>query len=449
MNFKPLFAAVLGAAVLFAASGCDITDLSKEDMLRPPKTMGDEAEIEKLISKTAAGGYTLKYPKSGSYRSAIVMHDLNSDKTDEAIAFFRDKDGSTGVHMLVMYEDDGSWKISGDYITETTDVDSVDFSDVTGDGSLEIMVGYSTYTAGVNFLSAYSFENGKTDEIDAGQNYSSFYCGNLDNSGKNRILALSLFSTENEAKATLLEYDGDKNAIVTKSSAAMDSGVISYKNAVFSDLKENVRALVVDGALASGELNTQVIYFDKKQNVLKNPLCREKTPNPTQRGSSVYSTDIENDMKVEIPTVSALPYNEESGAFTAADQVLWNSFSVEKEALLPYQRTVANYNYSYTIKIPDTWQAGSFSALLNENGDEMKFYEWSKDGAGKTLFTIKVFKVADWEKGKGVDNYLLISKDNRYAYAFLNSKSESELAMADDDIKTAFSLLGGTASASK
>ena len=79
----------------------------------------------------------------------------------------------------------------------------------------------------------------------------------------------------------------------------------------------------------------------------------------------------------------------------------------------------------------------------------MKFCEWSKDGAGKTLFTIKVFKVADWEKGKGVDNYLLISKDNRYAYAFLNSKSESELAMADDDIKTAFSLLGGTASASK
>ena len=144
MKLKPVAAAILGAALLCGTCGCSITDLGKEDLLRPPKTMGDEAEIEALISKTASNGYTLKYPKSGSYRSAIVMHDLNGDDVDEAIAFFREKDSAAGIHMLVMYEEDGEWKISDDFVTETTDVDCVDFADICEDDSLEILVGYAT-----------------------------------------------------------------------------------------------------------------------------------------------------------------------------------------------------------------------------------------------------------------------------------------------------------------
>ena len=44
-----LTAALLGAVVLVSAGGCNFMELSLEDALRPPKTMGDEAEIEQLI----------------------------------------------------------------------------------------------------------------------------------------------------------------------------------------------------------------------------------------------------------------------------------------------------------------------------------------------------------------------------------------------------------------
>ena len=52
-------AAVLGACMLFSAGGCSFLELSLDDALRPPKTMGNEAKIEKLISDSAKGGYTL------------------------------------------------------------------------------------------------------------------------------------------------------------------------------------------------------------------------------------------------------------------------------------------------------------------------------------------------------------------------------------------------------
>ena len=103
---KVIAAATIGALLLGGSCGCSIADLSRDNLLRPPKSMGDEAEIEQLIASTAKDGYTLKYPKSGSNRSAIIMHDLDNDNVDEAIAFFREKDGSTGVHMLVMYVSD-------------------------------------------------------------------------------------------------------------------------------------------------------------------------------------------------------------------------------------------------------------------------------------------------------------------------------------------------------
>ena len=41
MKLKSVAAAALGAALLCLTAGCSITDIGKEDLLRPPKTMGD------------------------------------------------------------------------------------------------------------------------------------------------------------------------------------------------------------------------------------------------------------------------------------------------------------------------------------------------------------------------------------------------------------------------
>ena len=81
-------AVILSASFLTFASGCNISDFGTENLLRPPTSMGDEAEIEQLISDTAKNNYILKYPKSGNYRSAITMTDLNGDGMDEAVAFY-------------------------------------------------------------------------------------------------------------------------------------------------------------------------------------------------------------------------------------------------------------------------------------------------------------------------------------------------------------------------
>lgn len=444
IQLKKLF--VLMSALCLLLCGCNVTGMNDNELLRPPRTTGDEAEIENLISLAAPNGYTLKYPKSGNHRSAIVMNDLDGDETKEAIAFFREKDNLTGVHMLVMYKSKDEWHVSSDFETETADVDSVEFADLDGGDNMEILVGYATYTPNINFLSCYRYSNGNTQTIQTGSpNYSAFYCGSLDNSGKSKVITLSLFTPENEAKATLLEYDDKEKNVYAKSSVSMDSGIVKYRNVTFSDLNEKIKGIVVDGATATDDVNTQVIYFNKMHNSLRNPLNTVKPQNPTFRHSAVISADTDNDMYVEIPTVEALPNIKETPTDAPADLVTWNSFDYNTEHLNPKRTVVANYHYNFTMTLNEDWKTGSYTALNNKDGDVMTFYSIKKGKLDTKLFEIRVFDVTDWDRAKGGEGYTLIYRDPRYAYTFINYDSKSDFAQTDDEIKTAFSVLSEVA----
>ncbi len=433
--------AVMSTMLTVSASGCDLTDLSADSILRPPKTMGDEAEIEQLIADTAKSNYTLKYPKSGNYRSAITMTDLDGDGVDEAIAFYQEKSNTTSIHMLVMYNSEGSWKLSSDIVTETTDVDSIEFSDLNGNNSLEILAGFATYTPNINFLSAYSYINGETEAIDIKQNYSAFYCGDLNNDGNSEVLTLSLYSTEAEAKATLLEYDEKNKSIYAKANTQMDPNITKYKNVTFCNIDSDTKGVLVDGSLANEDINTQVIYFNKELSLLRNPLFKDKTKNTTQRSMPVVCADTNNDQIYEIPVVSSLPYNGKDNAKNTADKIIWNKFNATDETLAPEIYMTANYTYKYTVRMPENWLANTVTAVINEDDTVTTFYEWSDDSLGDKLFEIRAFDVSEWDKGQQSDDYTLIYKDNKYAYTFINNNSQSEYAMTDDQIKTAFSVL--------
>lgn len=445
MKIKNVLSAFLIAAlIVVSTAGCNITDIGSDSLLRPPKTMGDEAEIEQLISDTAKNGYTLKYPKSGSYRSAIIMSDLDGDGLDEAVAFYRESEDVARIHMLVMYSDENEWKLSSDNITDTTDIDCVDFADVSGSDTLEILVGYSTYTQNINLLSCYSYSDGKTEEIKAGQRYSAFYCGDFNSDEKDEVMTLSLYTSENEANASMLQYDDNKKTLFSKAVVAMDPNVIKFRNVVSSDTDSATQGIFIDGEFATGELNTQIIYYNKELSLLRNPLYKEKAKNLTQRNCNVICADIDNDMSVDFPSVQKLPHSEKEPAETVADKITWNSFSAQDESFLPKCSMVANYNFGFTIKIPDSWLADSVTAINSTKDNSTAFYEWKKTAIGNKLFEIKVFETAEWEKGRDNDDYTLIYKDNRYAYAFINSDTDSQYAMTDDEIKKSFAVLTQT-----
>lgn len=429
---------------VFLLCGCNITELGGDNILRPPMAMGSEAAIEQLIADSTNNKYVLKYPKSGNNRSAITMADLNADETNEAIAFCRENDETTKIHMLIMYESNGQWQLANDYTIDASDVDCVDTADVNGNGNLEILAGFSTFTPNVSKLSCYSYSDGTTAEIYSGELYSSFYCGDFNSDGDDEVITLLLFNTENEAAANMLDYNSEKNTLYTKAKVAMDPNIVRYRNVAVTKFGE-VNALVVDGAFADEQLNTQIIYYSTEMSLLRNPLYKEKESNLTQRSLNIISSDIDNDSRLEIPSSSKMPAPKDTESEKIANKVDWYSFNEENEAIEIKLSMIIDFDLNYGFTIPDSWKNNAVTALYGEGKSTIEFYEWNKNSLGEKLFEIKTFDVSDWDIGKGIDDYVLISKDEKYAFAFKKDNTDNKLNLNDDDIKTAFTALADSA----
>lgn len=441
---KGLICGVSAVLSVLFLGGCNITDLGGENMLRPPMTMGSEAAIEQLIADTTHNKYVLKYPKNGNNRSAITMADLNADEKKEAIAFCRENDETTKIHMLIMYEGDGEWQLANDYTIEASDVDCVDFADINGDKNIEILAGFSTFTPNISKLSCYSYSDGTTAEITSGELYSSFYCGDFNSDGDDEVITLMLFNTENEASAAMIDYDSDKNKLYTKANVAMDPNIVRYKNVAVTKFGK-VNALVIDGAFADEQLNTQIIYYNTEMSLLRNPLFKEKKQSFTQRSLNIISTDIDNDSTLEIPAASKMPAPSDTDEERKTNRVDWYSFDAENESTEIKLSMIVDYDLDFSFTLPEIWQDNAVTALYGEDKSIVEFYEWSKNSLGQKLFEIKAFEVADWDIGKGIDDYVLISKNEKYAFAFKKENADNKFNPSDDDIKTAFSALADSA----
>lgn len=433
---KKFFSAALclGCAAVLGSCSLGVDDMS---LLHPPKTTGNEAEIQKLIDETANGGYMLKYPQSGQYRSAIITKDLNSDKKDEAVAFYRTQGNKAQTHMLVMYNNGKSFKSAGVFESEYTDVDCVRFVDYDYDGEEELLVGFSTYTTGINELGVFDldFENGKAVDTGFRRTYSTFTTGDFDRDGAGEVLTISLATAENAASASLVDYD--KSQLYTLSECSMDSGVTRLESVQTGMIDKNTNAVVVDGVLGN-EYSTQVIYYDAEKSALLDfPISSgNKKKASTVRAYPIVSDDIDDDGYIEIPVVEDTSVKTLQKGESAAPLVSWSSFNPEKVRLKEKIRCVNNFSFGYLFTLPKDYDT-SVEAVLSDSGRTMKLYFLSGGKRGALMLTVKVSDVSS-ESGEN-EGFETLESYNQYVFVY-KIEPNSPLYFDDNIVKENFSL---------
>ncbi len=428
MRLRKWLAAIFAAAAVFLLfSGCSV-GTGVESLLLPPKLSDEQSRINKALSDTAGKNISLKYPKTGDYRSPFIIKNLDKEENEEAIAFYEKSGvGGSALRMALLDRKDGQWISTADHACPGTEVDKVMISDFGQSGETTVVVGYTLINQNYKMLEAYSYENG-TLKVLYTDKYSEMESFDINNDGANELILISS-ALQNTAKslalnalnadeasggtplAKVLVRSGDSFSEISE--VEMDNIAIGYTSIVKGKVGVGIPALFVDTLVWSDQIETQVLYFENGK--LSNPLYHKiEVLDATMRPYGYASMDIDGDGVVEIPVPAAFPGYE---TLSSEEQLFYADWYVfEQYALIKKNSGYLNVNESYCFMLPSRWQ-GFVTAKQDASSGEVVFYKYAGTLSDSTTELMRIFVgKKGTDDAKKADGYKVVASKGQIEY---------------------------------
>lgn len=399
--------------------------------MRPPRPTGDKAVIQDVLTELAGGDFDLKYPQNGEYSSAIIMRDITGSGESDAVALYVPNDKTNGICVSFISDVDGTWKSIGDFSVAADGIDRVMFSDINGDGSEEILIGWTSKNSSVNMLTSYAYEKDAVREMTIDDTYNDICLTDITDDGVTDIILLSLALKDTPASAKLLQYSEKEMRPTGKFAVELDSDIVRYSNIASGNISKNTSGIFIDGEKSGNVWTTEVLYWNKSDSSLVNPMYSKGQDiiNQTTRNISIKSQDIDNDGCIEMPVVTTLPAQTEENPSTACSLVSWKNFQITDGTLTTKLNTVFNHIDNYYFAIPNSWN-GSITAQINASSHTMTFYAWDKETnlALEAILTIYCISEDEWKNMEQTE-FVYLHSANSMVYVAKPTVSEGRAYM--------------------
>lgn len=416
---KKIIALLLTVAILFSLSGCSISGISAQGLMNAPKANADQQAIYDLM-RGNNDDINFFYPKTGEYRSAIIMEDFTGDKDADAIGFSGKSSGS-GIRLQFFKKDSmNKWRVHSTFTNAATQIDRVYFADITGDGQNEVIVGWGAAQTMTATISIYRFIDGTIKEYPLGLPYSEMLLTDFTEDGVYEIFTASTYTRTDDQKMLLSDayariYTFAREVPAMVYSTRINNSIVNYTGIHFEKMQSGACSVILDGAKADNSILTQVLILNKDKTSLISPLSVQsivKSYNYFYRPSSLplSSADIDGDGFYEIP-MSTLTVGHSSDILhqSASYRVDWMRYNPTLNYAIIVQSNIINYPENYSITIPKnlTYSIISYSGT---DPREVVFHKVrtspdSQINSSEKLFSITVFSVDEWrtqlENGDG------------------------------------------------
>lgn len=451
-------AALFFILCLLFLSGCDAQYFNGDrQLMRPPYPAGEEKNIQEELTKSL-GSFTLKYPKSGNYRSAIIKVDLTGDDKNDALVFFR-QDESKPISLAVLSQAQGKWQFISKKEGEGGEIDRVLFGDVNGDGVNEIIVGWTIYSSGLNIISAYSLQENTLTAIDV-KEYSESKASNIpvaytdmqiydfDNDGSDEIIASYINLSDTSATAKLIECHRGVEDAYTMSvtdTSPLDGHVLNYADTKVAKLTDTkIYGVVLDGYKDNSTMVTEYIYWNSVTGDLETPFynTEEQAVLSTVRNVNVTSRDIDYDSVIDIPVTEFLPGYDAASENPMYLTLWYNVDFVESGySFVNKKKNVINLSEGYSITWQSSWD-NKVTCRLDDKNRILYFYRYQKDrfAFSEELFRIKVFTIKEWKEDNHDPDFAVVLNNTDETVCAALFSSEQSL-IDQNTVISAFSLI--------
>ena len=355
--------------------------------------------------------------------------------------------------MQFLIKRDGEWGSASTFKSAALQIDRVCFTDLTGDGVLDVLIGWGS-TAGSTgrtaWVSAYLFNGFEMTELLLGT-YGEMAVTDFNEDGRAEVFTIDMYVPAEEeggefspAKARVYSYAG--GAIQERYITDADNSISSYASVNFVQLSKNLRGVLVDGYKADGSMTTQVFYLEDGRFVTAPAdVNTEEYANPFTRpaAAALVSRDINGDDIWDIPRVKMLPgIPSDTVPDTTCYQIEWCEF--QKNGI-PHMRirSLLNTSENYLFAIPFQLE-GKITAVNNPENRSVTYrlVTMDKDDPsivepGAVLFTIRVFARQDWDALEWSDYEALITLSDT-VYAIQVVTADPAIVRYIENIKTSF-----------
>lgn len=441
-----------------ALSGCQALGIDSEAMMRPPGAAGDGQAIQAALENELGTQFTLRYPRSGSHRSAIMRADLDNDLVDEAVVFYRAATESTGARIAILDTGDDGWSIVYNGSGNGSDVDRVLFGDVDGDGRSDMVIGWSTYT-GSTVITAHRYYDGTLSDISVTEtaeatgatavvNYNELVMSDFDNDSVNELLVAVINSKNGSSCAKLVKYQsvGGVGELTVVSSVELAADVTGYARATTGNVGARTPALILDGYRGTSTVTAELVLWDSALEQLIAPLSADSAQSLSRDGES-YPRDIDGDMLLEIPCDRPMTGSEPgSGRGDTLYLTSWCRFDQATGTLIPKLYTLCCEREGFYLAMPQVW-IDSLAVVRDPAAELLYFYRVADEGLGEEVFRIQVFSHAQWsEIEKTIDEsagtrFEIIAETEYNVYTALIARPDESLDISLDSITGRFMLI--------
>ena len=393
------------------------------DLLTSPRLTDEQTEIYNALT-ASAGRVDLRYPHTGSYRSAFVIRNIDNEPTDEAIVFYEQNktdaakepaqnDTAVGNLRISFLDKDenGNWKATYELPAAGTEIESVAFSKL-GSDEEKLIVSYSVLGSSDKILSVIDYKNGIAKQLGT-IGYSSYtFLNGIDEKGE----YLACFDKITIARCLILEKEKP--------------------------------CITVDYLTAENQYNTAVLYYKGSSFATADTIVMDSSNISYSRRTNNYtpkvqSQDIDGDGIIDVPATATLPGYENLTFPEQLNAVLWYRQNCNKIELTAY--TFIDPGLNYMLVFPGRW-VGMVTATINSSDNSVTF--WKHEGELKeneyALLTIKTVlknnspsaQNATDTTGASRDGYRLFYEDSEKV-VYCKSIVYEGLSLTDDEIEAA------------
>ncbi len=341
MLAKRLILFLLSAALLLCG-GC--MSMNIDSLLSLPQLSEEFLDLQSKIDDIISSGANYSAPTSGSYRQSVQMFDLNGDGHNEALAFFNIT-GEKPLKIYVFRMQDGHYEPSVVIEGDGSDIESISYSDMDGDGWTEIIVGWKM-GADIKMLNVYSLKSFVVSSI-AATDFTEYMTDDIDENGKDELLVIRKDSTTSSSTVTMYSLSEDGEMLTSESRLSL--GAENIDKLITGHLSDGKKALFVESAYSGTGLITDIFLpLDGRLTNISADTSGVSTN--TLRYYSVYCRDINGDGVMEVPLPRELPAQGD----TNYRELEWMSFSSQGTGKVELT-TYHNYSDRWYIVLPDSW----------------------------------------------------------------------------------------------